>query len=111
MLCPGESEDEVHYLCALLNSLPAQFIVKGYGLETSISTHVFNYVRIVRFDINDKQHRALANNSEALHEATGAGDTGKVHELESANLDLAAAYWWLDAAQVSDIKASLEEVS
>ncbi|MDW8309171.1 MAG: N-6 DNA methylase, partial [Verrucomicrobiales bacterium] len=28
-LCVGSSEDEVHYICALLNSVPSQFIVKG----------------------------------------------------------------------------------
>jgi SAM-dependent methyltransferase len=109
MLCPGKSEDEVHYLCALLNSIPAQFIVKGYSLETSISTHVFNYVRIVEFDPKTKSHRALAANSQALHEATAADDTQRVQTLEGDNLQLAANYWGLETSEVADIKASLEE--
>jgi hypothetical protein len=110
MLCPGKSKDEVHYLCALLNSLPAQFIVKGYSLETSVSTHIFNYVRIVAFDPKDKAHRALAANSKALHEATAAGETAKLDLLEVENLELAATYWGLEKAEVADIKASLEEL-
>jgi Eco57I restriction-modification methylase len=111
MLCPGKSEDEAHYLCALLNSIPAQFIVKGYSLETSISTHVFNYVRIVEFDPKDKSHRTLAANSKALHEATAADDTAKVKPLETENLELAAEYWGLEKSEVTDIKASLDELA
>lgn len=111
MLCPGKSDDEVHYLCALLNSIPAQFIVKGYSLETSVSTHVFNYVRIAEFDPKDKAHCALAANSKALHEATAASNTAALPPLEAENLELAAAYWGLDKSEVTDIEASLKELA
>jgi hypothetical protein len=111
MLCPGSSAQEVHYICALLNSLPAQFIVKGYSLETSVSTHIFKYVSISQFDRKEKAHQALAANSQALHEATAAGETEKVAQLEADNINLAAAYWGLDPAEVADIKASLDELA
>ena len=110
MLCRGESEVEVHYVCALLNSIPAQFIVKGYGIETSISSHIFKYLSIKHFDSKDESHLALAANSKALHEATAADDTAKVQALEVENLELAAAYWGLEKSEVTDIKASLEEL-
>lgn len=110
-LCVGESEDEVHYICALLNSAPSQFVVKGYGLETSVSTHVLKYIKIAKFNPKDKTHRALAANSQALHEATAAGNAEKVKELEAENLELAAAYWGLAKNEVADIKASLEELA
>jgi hypothetical protein len=111
MLCPGKTKEEVHYLCALLNSHPAQFIVKSYSLETSISTHVFNHLRILKFDAKEDRHCALAVNSNALHEATAAGDTAKVQVLEAENLELAAAYWGLEKSEISDIRASLEELA
>ncbi|MFZ2640663.1 MAG: SAM-dependent DNA methyltransferase [Verrucomicrobiia bacterium] len=111
LLCPGHSEEEVHYICALLNSAPAQFIVKGYSLETSISTHVLNYVRILRFDAKDKTHQALAANSKALHEATAVEDAAKVLDLEAENLRLAGVYWGLEKSEVADIKASLEDLA
>src|SRR5205823_4617425 len=69
MLCPCESGEEAHYVCALLNSSPAQFIVKSYALETSISTHVLNYVRIPKFDAKDKLHVRLADSSVACQAA------------------------------------------
>ena len=111
MLCPGESADEVHYVCALLNSIPAQFIVKSYGIETSISSHIFNYLSIGLFDSNSKAHLALAANSQALHDATAESDIDKVTALEAENLRLAAAYWKLGRAEVIDIRASLEELA
>jgi hypothetical protein len=110
MLCPAGSEDEVHYLCALLNSVPAQFVVKSYSLETSVSTHVFNYVSVRKFDAKDKTHRALAANSLALHAATAAVDTAQVEALEAQNLEIAAVYWGLEKSEVADIRASLKEL-
>ncbi|HEU4709990.1 MAG TPA: N-6 DNA methylase [Pyrinomonadaceae bacterium] len=111
MLCPGNSVDEVHYICALLNSIPAQFIVKSYGIETSISSHIFNYLSIEHFDLHKKEHRDLANNSQALHSATSANDLDSINELETENLRLAADYWRLERAEVIDIKQSLEELA
>jgi hypothetical protein len=110
MLCPGQNASEVHYICALLNSIPAQFIVKGYGIETSISSHIFKYLSIKRFEPKNKDHCALASNSKALHEATAADETAKLESLESDNLELAAAYWGLEKSEVADIKASLKEL-
>lgn len=111
MLCPGKSEAEVHYLCALLNSVPAQFIVKSYSLETSVSTHVFNYVRIAQFDRNNARHRALSVNSKSLHEAAAADQTNRVETLEAENLSLVASYWDLEETEITNIKASLEELA
>jgi Eco57I restriction-modification methylase len=110
MLCTGESRDEVHYICALLNSIPAQFIVKSYGIETSISSHIFNYLSIDRFDPKSRAHLALARNSQALHLAVAEQETARVEALEAENLKLSATYWSLDKNDVSDIKASLEEL-
>jgi len=111
MLCPGTSKDEVHYICALLNSVPAQFIVKCYGIETSISSHIFKYLSIKLFNPKQNGHLALAANSKALHEATAADDADKLQFLEAENLKLAASYWALEKSEVADIKASLEELA
>jgi hypothetical protein len=111
MLCPGRSEEEVHYICALLNSIPALFIVKSYGIETSISSHIFKYLSIERFDEKEKTHQSLAANSKALHKAAAGDDKGEVQVLEVENLELAAEYWGLEKSEVADIKGSLEELT
>lgn len=105
-----QSPEEAHYLCALLNSAPSNFIVRGY-VALHPSPHILKYVKIGKFEMKDNLHCALAANSQALHEAAAAGDTAKVESLEAENLELAAAYWELDKLEVSDIKASLDELA
>lgn len=104
------SPEEAHYFCALINSVPANFIVRGY-VALHPSPHILKYIRVGRFDAGDKTHLALAANSKGLHAATAAGDTTGVEALEAENLQLAAAYWSLEPAEVADIKASLEELA
>jgi hypothetical protein len=79
--------------------------------HTSISTHVFRYVRIKRFDARNKAHAALGANSQALHQAVAAEDSRAVKELERENLELAATYWQLEKSEVVEIQKSLEELS
>jgi hypothetical protein len=105
-----QAEEEAHYVCALVNSAPANFIVQGY-VALHPSPHVLKYIKVARFNPKDKTHRALATNSQALHAATAAAETEKVAHLEAENLELAAAYWGLDKSEVTDIKASLEELA
>jgi hypothetical protein len=104
------TEVEAHYVCALVNSAPANFIVQGY-VALHPSPHVLKYIKVARFNAKNKAHRALAANSQALHEAVAAGDTEKVARLEAENVNLAAAYWGLEPSEVADIKASLEELA
>jgi len=105
-----DSAEEAHFLCALLNSVPSEFIVRGY-VALHPSPHILKYIKIGKFDAEDRNQRALAANSKALHAATAAGDTSKVEALEAENLELAAAYWALEAGEIADIKASLEELA
>ncbi len=111
ILCACKSDQEAQYICALMNSLPSQFLLKGYGLETSISTSVFYYLAVGQFDSKNETHRALAANSAALHAATAAGEAEKIQALENKNLELAAAYWSLEKSEVADMKASLDELA
>jgi len=84
--------------------------VRGY-VALHPSPHVLKYIKIGKFDPKDKTHRALAANSQALHEATAAGGAEQVAQLEAENLNLAAAYWGPDQTEVADIKASLDELA
>ena len=110
MLCACESAEEAHHVCALLNSSPAQFIVKSYAIETSISTHVLNYVRIPKFNPKDKVHARLAESSAACHAAVGSASDEKMAALETANDELAAQLWNLSAPELKDIKFSLADL-
>jgi hypothetical protein len=83
-----ETEDEAHYLCALLNSGPAQAFVKsfsaagrGFGTPSAIGQ-----IAMPRFDRSDARHRALAEASRQLHAGACAA--------AEASLDRAARARW-----------------
>ena len=104
------SNQEAHFLCALLNSAPANFVVRSY-VTLHPSPAILKYIKIGKFDSTNRLHCAIAANSKALHEATGASDASALPRLEAENLELGAEYWDLEKTEVADIKASLEELA
>jgi hypothetical protein len=87
-LIATESNDEAHYLCAVLNSRPIRAFVKsfssagrGFGTPSVIS-----HIRIPRFDERDGLHHRLASLSKTLHKMTARHRTHGAAALE-AELD------------------------
>jgi hypothetical protein len=83
------SEDEAHYLCAALNSLPVRLFVSCYAVETQISTHTVEYTHFPKFDPENGIHRALAQASKVAHAAAAQGA-----EPDEEAVDRAAAQLW-----------------
>jgi methylase of polypeptide subunit release factors len=110
MLCSCDSAEEAHFVCAFLNSTLAQFIVKSYALETSVSTHVLNYVRIPKFDAKNKQHVRLAENSVACHAVAPSASETDLAKLEKAVNETAAAIWEISDVELRDIESSLADL-
>lgn len=109
-----ETLDEGHYVCALLNSAIASYLIRSFSVPGNGSwgsPHILTKICVRRWNPADKIHRALAANSQSLHEATAAGESESLNRLEAENLELAAEYWGLGKSEVTDIKGSLEELS
>jgi hypothetical protein len=104
-----ESHEEAHFVCALLNSSPANFIVRGY-VALHPSPHIMNYIGIPKFNPKDKVHLRLAESSAACHAAVGSSSDEEMAALETANDELAAQLWNLSAAELKDIKFSLADL-
>jgi Eco57I restriction-modification methylase len=95
------SDDEAHYLCGALNSVPVRVFVAAYAVETQISTHTVKYIHIPKFDDNQGDHLALAAASRAAHAAVANGD-----EPNQEAVDLAAARLWeLHSDEVREMSA------
>ncbi|MBC7077162.1 MAG: N-6 DNA methylase, partial [Synergistales bacterium] len=60
LFIPFEYEKEAHFVAALLGSRIAQLIVKSYALETSISTHIMEFIRVPKFEPGQIIHCELA---------------------------------------------------
>ena len=82
--------EEAHFVCACLNSRVTRFIVKSYAIDTQISTHVLNYVKIPRFKPENQTHRELAKLSMEAHDAVRAGDQKELDRIEK-KIDSAVA--------------------
>ncbi len=109
MLVGLEDRSEAHYICAVLNSSPAQFVVLSYGVAVQMDTHILENVRISRYDPANPTHRQLAALSQEAHEATAAGDVARVREIEAEIDRLAAQLWGLTEAELQELRESLEE--
>lgn len=111
MLSPFDNLEEAHYVCACLSSSIAQFIVKSYTLETSISTHVLNYIKIPKFDFKNSVHKKLSDLSAKAHKFAEKNDKIALQKIEQDIDELAAEFWGLSKIELKDIKDSLEDLT
>ena len=102
-----ENETEAHFVCAMLNSNPSQFIVRGY-VVLHPSPHVLKNIKVPKFDPKNELHEDLSRLSKQCHEKAAAGID--VNELEEQIDELAAELWGLTKEELEEIKESLEEL-
>jgi hypothetical protein len=72
MYIPMTKQQEADYVCAVLNSSPAQLIAKSYCIETSTSTHILKHIAVPKFDPSTETHKTLAELSRQAHLLTAA---------------------------------------
>ncbi|MEM2592059.1 MAG: hypothetical protein QXI60_05680, partial [Thermofilaceae archaeon] len=104
---------EVHYIAALVNSLPFQFAAASYSQEggkSMGSMHILEHIRIPRYDPSNPVHRRLAELSEAAHEAARQGEEAKLREIEAEIDRQAAKLWDLTDEELRAIQQSLREL-
>jgi len=111
MMVDFQDRDEAHYLCAVLNTSPARFVVLSYGVTIQMDTHVLENVRVPRYEPANTTHRQLAVLSQQAHEATAVGEVARVREIEAEIDTLAAQLWGLTEAELREIQESLEELA
>lgn len=68
MLIPFSNEDEAHFVSSVLNSSIIKLFVASYVIETSISTHITERLRIPKFIANNSLHLKLSELSKRAHE-------------------------------------------
>jgi hypothetical protein len=67
MLIQTGTEDEAHYLAAILNSSVLRLLVASYTMERQIGSHLTQYARIPKFDENNEVHQKLVKCSKKAH--------------------------------------------
>lgn len=102
-------KEEAHFICALINSAPAQLIVVGY-IVLHPSPHVLDHVAIPQFKPSNKYHKYLAELSEQAHQAVVKGDMEKVKEIETKIDKAAAKLWGITNGELKTIQKALKEM-
>jgi hypothetical protein len=110
MLVDFQDRNEAHYVCAMLNSSPAHYVVLSYSVTIQMNTHILENVRIQKFEAGNASHRQLADLSQQAHAATAAGDMARVQAIEAEIDRRAAALWGLTEAELREIQESLAEL-
>jgi hypothetical protein len=110
MLVPFDNKRAAHFLCAVLNSSPAQFVTLSYAVNIQMDTHILENVRAPRFDPKNTVHQQLAKLSQQAHKAAARGDAAQVQTLEAEIDQLAAQVWGLTQAELQEIQQSLAEL-
>jgi hypothetical protein len=105
-----DDSNTAHYLCSVLNSSPAQFVVLSYAVNIQMDTHVLQNICIPYYNTDDPVHNQLTELSRHAHEATATGDTSQVQTIEAEIDQLAAQLWGLTRAELRDIQTNLEEL-
>ncbi len=106
---PAKTEPEAHYLCALLNSTPAQLAATAY-IVLHPDPHIITRITLPKYDPKNETHKALAAASKTAHRAAARGKDNQVREAEEEIDQLAAEIWNLSDDEMQDIKDSLREM-
>ena len=110
VLVPFARADEAHYVCALLNSSPANLLLISYAVTTQISTHVFDHIAIPRFIPGNKLHQELAQLSVEAHKTAAQGDHQALVQLDADIDKLSSRLWGFTDGELVDIRRSLDEL-
>jgi len=108
------TEDEAHFICALLNSAIGDFAIRAFysgGGGGIASPGVLQNIRIPKFDPANKIHQKLASFSQNAHQAAAAGDEEGLKKLEQRIDELAAQIWGLTREELKEIKSSLIDIA
>jgi len=68
MLIPFENLEEAYYVAGILNSIIARTLISSYVIETGISTHITDTIKIPKFDPNNNLHKKITDLSKKAHE-------------------------------------------
>jgi hypothetical protein len=105
VLVAAAAADEAHYLCALVNSAVAGFLIRSHSVRGGKgfgTPSVLDFLPVRQFDGENHGHRELAAASRAAHRAAAAGnDIGPIQDCIDR---LSAQLWGLSRGDIETIR-------
>lgn len=104
MLVDCQSASEAHYLCALLNSSPTEFIVASYGVNVQMDTHILQHVSIPKYYPKNLLHQGLSALSQQAHQLAAQSKEGEeeLRKVEEEIDQKAAELWGLTKEELKN---------
>ena len=106
---PCDSQEEAHYLSALLNSSPAGLVIRGY-VALHPSPHILQHIAVPQFDTENPIHTRLTVLSQEAHQLAAAGDEAGLAAVEAQVDEAAAELWSISDRELKEIRRSLAEL-
>jgi len=118
MLVPLDSEDEAYFLSGVLNSTVVRTIVASYVIETHISTHILDFIKVPKYNSQSELHRRISDLSRKAHELAreiyekGRRDLEEDLKRVEEEIDIAVAdLLGLSEAELKELKKLLALLS
>jgi len=108
ILVPTNHHEEANFLAALLNSTPAQVILRGY-VTLHPSPHVLEHIEIPKFDPKAKIHQSLAELSLQAHQLRAKATESEFSSVEQKIDEAAAELWGISRKELEQIQTALNE--
>jgi hypothetical protein len=109
MFIPFDTEDEAHFVCAILNSSPIRLVPMAYTID--ITTHLLEVINIPRFDGTSALHKSLAAESKSAHSAASREDLEALSSSEASIDRLVAKLYGLSDEELGETIKSLDLMS
>jgi hypothetical protein len=113
ILIPVGSEQEAHYIAALLNSSPANLLMRGAAVRVQTIEYTPSDVAqlsIPIFDPKNALHKELATLSAECHRGIQSCEPDAVAEIESRIDEKAGGLWGLSGSELKMVQAALRDM-
>jgi methylase of polypeptide subunit release factors len=113
VLIPARSEQEAHFIAALLNSSPANVLMRGAAVRVQTIEYAPSdvaQVSIPLFDPKNPLHAELAKLSADCHRIVRSGDSDALAEAESQIDEKAGKLWGLSSDDLRVIQVALRDM-
>jgi hypothetical protein len=113
ILMPTASEEEAHYLCAVLNSSVVNLLLRSSAVRVQTIEYApgdVEQIAIPDFDPKSRLHCEIATLSSDCHAMAAKGDFDAIIELEERLDNTVIELWGVTASELGLVKQALEDL-
>jgi hypothetical protein len=103
------TELEAHFICAILNSVPVDLLVRGY-IALHPSPHVLETAKVPRFNAENAQHLEIAELSKQAHRAVQKNDVVALMNMETSLQPAVSKLFGITAGELRACTSALSEL-